>query len=64
MMYIAFSALSQQSRDGESRHNNDALNSNESLIRFKAYEAACEKYKDQIIEIQKYMPGWMPPFNR
>lgn len=33
----------------------------EYLIRKIAYNAVCEMYSKEIIEIQRYIPGWMPP---
>jgi hypothetical protein len=61
-MYIAFSALQQST--GENHNQKNTLNEHEVLQRFEAYRAACEKYRDEIVAIQKYMPGWMPAFNR
>jgi len=31
-------------------------------LRYQAYLSACDKYKNHIKEIQKYLPNWMPPF--
>jgi hypothetical protein len=33
------------------------------IIRLKAYQAICEKYKREIVAIQKYLPNWAPAFN-
>jgi hypothetical protein len=63
-MYIAFSALHQSTGEGHNQNNQNTLNEHEALQRFEAYMAACEKYKDEITAIQKYMPGWMPAFSR
>ncbi|MFC0512705.1 hypothetical protein ACFFGT_00780 [Mucilaginibacter angelicae] len=63
-MYIAFSALQQSARDNNNQNNLDILNENEALQRFEGYRAACEKYRDEIAVIQKYIPGWMPAFSR
>jgi len=62
-MYIAYSAL-QQSAGDNNPNNLDNLNEHEVLQRFEGYRAACEKYRDEIVAIQKYLPGWMPAFNR
>lgn len=62
-MYIAFSALSPQP-DNNGKPDNKCLANSEALLRFKAYVAACEKYRHEIAAIQKYMPGWKPLFNR
>jgi hypothetical protein len=37
-------------------------NEDEMLIRYMAYQEACEKHRNKITEIQKYIPGWMPKF--
>jgi hypothetical protein len=63
-MYIAFSALQQPAEANGNRTNPDTLNEHEPLQRLNGYKAACEKYKDEIAAIQKYMPGWMPAFYR
>jgi hypothetical protein len=63
-MYIAFSALSQSVQGNHTQNNLTTLNEHEVLQRLDGYKAACEKYKDEIASIQKYIPGWMPAFNR
>ncbi|HEY4197561.1 MAG TPA: hypothetical protein VGM63_18600 [Mucilaginibacter sp.] len=32
------------------------------IIRLKAYQDICEKYKREITAIQKYLPNWAPAF--
>ncbi len=32
-------------------------------IRFRAYQAVCNKYNREIAAIQKYIPGWVPVFS-
>ncbi|TSD67580.1 hypothetical protein FFF34_009370 [Inquilinus sp. KBS0705] len=56
-MYIAYSALRPQTKNGKIKNLDQNLQH-----RIRAYQATCQKYKQQIIEIQKYMPGWLPPF--
>jgi hypothetical protein len=63
-MYIAFSAFQQSTGENHNQNNQGISNEHEALQRFEAYRAACEKYRDEITAIQKYMPGWMPAFNR
>ena len=63
-MYIAFSALQQSTGESHNQNNLNTLNEHEALQRFEAYRAACEKYRDEITAIQKYIPGWMPAFYR
>jgi hypothetical protein len=54
-MHIAYSALhpegNKTSRRGRRHHQ-----------RTTGYHQACKKYRLEIIAIQKYYPGWMPPF--
>ncbi|WP_413668900.1 hypothetical protein ACEN9X_02480 [Mucilaginibacter sp. Mucisp86] len=63
-MYIAFSALQQSAGDSNYPNTSDNVNEHEVLQRFEGYRAACEKYRDEIAAIQKYLPGWVPAFNR
>ncbi|WPU97265.1 hypothetical protein SNE26_14655 [Mucilaginibacter sp. cycad4] len=63
-MYIAFSALRQSTGDNNNQNCSNTLNEHEVLQRFEGYRTACEKYRDEIAAIQKYMPGWMPAFKR
>lgn len=61
-MHIAYSAIRQISSDHSGILKNAADELPESLIRYQAYEAACQKLNKEIIAIQKYIPGWMPAF--
>ncbi|GGB08098.1 MULTISPECIES: hypothetical protein [Mucilaginibacter] len=63
-MHIAFSALRQLTGVNNNQDSRDTLNEHEALQRFEGYKTACEKYRDEIAAIQKYMPGWMPAFKR
>ena len=56
-MHIAYSALNQTSNQ-----NNNKANQTETMLRYEAYQATCNKYSSKITEIQKYLPGWMPVF--
>lgn len=59
-MYIAYSAFAKnKNRKRKSRNRR-----NEKLaLRYKAYQAVCNKYSHEIADIQKYFPGWAPTFN-
>ncbi|WP_299583458.1 hypothetical protein [Mucilaginibacter sp.] len=35
---------------------------NELMLRYQAYQATCEKFRQEIAAIQKYIPGWVPKF--
>ncbi|MES2107903.1 MAG: hypothetical protein V4577_04100 [Bacteroidota bacterium] len=54
-MHLAYSAISQTNNN---RHQMQT--DNEQLLRYKAYQQTCEKYRHEIAAIQKYMPGWLP----
>ena len=55
-MYIAYSALR-----SKQKHSKPEL-SKELTQRCEGYQSACNKYRAEIAEIQKYLPGWIPPF--
>jgi hypothetical protein len=58
-MHLVYSALSNLNPlRGTDKPPADNL-----LIRYKAYQATCNKYNSEIIAIQKYLPGWRPAFN-
>jgi len=55
-MHIAYSALSTLQQKPANKHQ---LQLQE---RLQAYHATCDKYSREIAAIQKYLPGWVPPF--
>lgn len=59
-MYVAYSALS-AATDTQVNNQQPKLE-NERLLRYKAYQATCQKLSAQIAAVQKYIPGWMPEF--
>ncbi len=65
-MHIAYSAI----RNAATPANHASLTANSSndlpepLLRYIAYQAACQKLSHEIAAIQKYMPGWIPAFSR
>jgi hypothetical protein len=63
-MHIAYSALYQVSPVNQSTQLICDKNSevSEPLLRYQAYQAACQKLSHEIAAIQKYIPGWMPAF--
>jgi hypothetical protein len=54
-MHIAYSALHPAGNKTNRRRRSH-------FNRYKGYKTACCKYRHEIAAIQKYMPGWMPPF--
>jgi hypothetical protein len=57
-MYIAYSAIDPFQKQQISSAEQD----NERLLRYQAYQEACNKYRQEIAAIQKYLPGWLPKF--
>ncbi|HEY9534821.1 MAG TPA: hypothetical protein VIQ77_09805 [Mucilaginibacter sp.] len=57
-MHIAYTAL----QDNNPQPTKSSTDNNQLSIRFKAYYAACDKCSKEITAIQKYLPGWVPPF--
>ncbi len=62
-MHLAYSAIntinnSQPLPAGSNQHQYD----NELMLRYQAYQTACNKYSSEIAAIQKYIPGWLPKF--
>jgi len=62
-MHLAYSAITtiavnQYLPDSEQSENLG----NEIMLRYQAYQTACEKYSREISAIQKYIPGWLPKF--
>lgn len=56
-MHIAYSALRIKQKQGKT-----PILSKELTQRCEGYQTACNKYRAEITEIQKYIPGWLPPF--
>ncbi len=61
-MYLAYSALSANADLKPTAQNFPAEPENESVLRYMAYQETCNKFKDEIAAIRKYIPGWMPAF--
>jgi hypothetical protein len=58
-MHIAYSALQHQS-GFDTGSKTSVKNSRQ--LRYKGYRAACQKYQQEILAIQQYLPGWKPSF--
>lgn len=61
-MYIAYSVLRSQSAGAASfteTEQTETFNT-EQHLRYQAYQDTCNKYRREIADIQKYMPGWRP----
>ena len=62
-MHLAYSAISTLTTNQyPSTGLSQQQPKNEMLLRYQAYQTACNKYSHEIAAIQKYMPGWMPKF--
>jgi hypothetical protein len=59
-MHLVYSAIN--NNDDSRQRNNQSETDNEMLLRYRAYQTACDKYRHEIASIQKYLPGWMPEF--
>jgi len=58
-MYIAYSALQNQIPQPET-NNQTPLTADQLQTRHQAYQTICSKYRREIADIQKYIPGWQP----
>lgn len=57
-MHLAYSAINKTITNQQNSILPQA--DNERLLRYQAYQRTCEKYRHEIIAIQKYIPGWLP----
>lgn len=55
-MYIAHSALRHPQKKQSDKQQTELKQ------RLQAYHAACQKHQQEIVAIQRYLPGWMPAF--
>jgi len=60
-MYIAYSALHDLNTQNEQNNQNQTA-ANQPQKRNQAYRTICSKYRREIADIQKYIPGWQPKF--
>ena len=44
------------------RHETNLTEDEQLRLRYEAYQAVCKKYRNEIADIQKYLPGWTPSF--
>ena len=63
-MYLIHSTLRLQT---DALENNRSIVGNEpqqeeQKLRYLAYLEVCARYSSQIIEIQRFLPGWVPEF--
>jgi hypothetical protein len=62
-MYLAYSAFNTVDTQAQIIANQlHDQTDNELMLRYQAYQNACNKYSREIASIQKYIPGWMPKF--
>ena len=57
-MHLIYSAL----RPLQQNAMQTTENPTELALRYRAYLSACDKHRNTIADIQKYLPGWMPKF--
>ena len=56
-MHLAYSAIAINNTQQTGTHHQP---DNEQLLRYQAYQLTCEKYRNEIAAIQKYIKGWLP----
>jgi hypothetical protein len=59
IMHLAYSAINITNNNQQTsaqQHNGET----EQLLRYRAYQYTCEKYRNEIAAIQKYIKGWLP----
>lgn len=59
-MYLAYSALNQLNQDNKTVKLKPV--SKKTMLRFRGYVAACNKYQQEIAAIKQYLPDWQPAF--
>ncbi|RWY51178.1 hypothetical protein [Mucilaginibacter gilvus] len=57
-MHLAHSALRTTIKKGKPELKNEELQQ-----RMEAYQTACNKHRQEIAAIHRYLPGWMPAFD-
>ncbi len=61
-MHLAYSAISTNASNQQQSIAEERQPDNELMLRYQAYQIACDKYRREIAAIQKYIPGWVPKF--
>jgi hypothetical protein len=61
-MHLAYSAISTTNTNLQQNNMQQHEPENETLLRYNAYQATCDKFSHEIAAIQKYLPGWVPKF--
>ncbi len=64
MMHIVHSVFNETANQNQSVPPPDFQQPDEDLIlRLLAHQQICHKYRDEIMAIRKYIPGWKPQFD-
>ncbi len=64
MMHIVYSVFNEANNQNQSipqpvpQHPDEDLN-----LRLRAHQQVCNKYRDEILAIRKYLPQWQPKFS-
>ena len=69
-MHVVYSAINTKNTSARPsaslQHNQPYPDSyrdgDELMLRYLAYQTACNKYSHEIAAIQRYTPGWLPEF--
>jgi hypothetical protein len=63
MMHIVHSVFNETGNQNQSAPPPDQQHPDEDFrLRLQAHQQVCHKYRDEIIAIRKYLPGWKPGF--
>jgi hypothetical protein len=61
-MHLAYSALRDVALGETLTAKNQTPTNRNIRLRYRGYQAACQKYKQEIAAIQQHFPGWQPAF--
>jgi hypothetical protein len=61
-MRLVYSALQDTGSNSKAPSNQNKPVSRKLRLRYRGYQAACQKYEQEIAAIQQYLPGWKPAF--
>ena len=64
MMHIVHSVFNEAGNQNQSKMQSGQQHLDEDFnMRLQAHLQVCNKYRDEIMAIRKYLPGWKPQFN-
>jgi hypothetical protein len=64
MMHIVHSIFSEAGNQNQSKIPTDHQYPTDDFnLKLQAHQQICNKYRDEIMAIRKYLPGWEPKFS-